>query len=133
IHKKGAKNDVENYRPISILNCFAKLIKKLVSKRLIQYFDRYSIFNNHQHGFRGGRSTSSAIIEFLNNLYKAMDEGHECVGLFLDLSKAFDLVDHNILLSKLSSYGVRGIPLQWFESYLHNRQNFVELRGRKSG
>lgn len=127
IYKKGSTSNVENYRPVVNLSVFSKVIEKVVSKRLTSFLEKSEIFNNNQHGFRKGRSTTSALAQFLNNLYKALDDGNTCLGLFLDLSKAFDLVNHEMLLGKLERFGVRGVALQWFESYLRGRQNYVQI------
>lgn len=124
---------IENYRPLSILSTFSKLFERLFCTRLLQFFNRHDLFNSAQHGFRVGRSTSTAIMDFLNDLYARLDRGESCIGIFLDLSKAFDLVNHSRLLDKLWDYGVRGVPLSWLRSYLTGRSQYVEIRGVKSG
>lgn len=133
LYKKNNPANVENYRPLSILSTFSKILEKIVSRQLVNFFEKYDLFNEHQHGFRKGHSTSTAIIEFLNSLYHCLDRGRSCLGIFLDLSKAFDLVDHARLLDKLDYYGVRGVPLQWFRTYLCNRPQSVEVNDAVSG
>jgi hypothetical protein len=85
------------------------------------------MFIESQHGFRKGKSTSRALVNFLEDVYKTLDNKEVYVGLFLDLCKAFDMVNHNILLQKLDTYGIRGIAHQWFASYVKNRKQLVEI------
>lgn len=129
VHKKGNTANVENYRPISLLSTVSKILERIVSRQLISFFEQCKLIHKDQHGFRKGRSTSTAVIEFLNRLYSCLDQGKVCLGIFLDLSKAFDLVHHGILLDKLELHGVRGLPLQWFRSYLCDRVQCVEIDG----
>ena len=96
-------------------------------KRLISYLNKYNIITDKQHGFQKGKSTNSAIINLIKNVYSSMDKKEISLGIFLDLSKAFDLVDHDILYKKLYVYGVRGLALKWFKSYLTNRKQMVEI------
>lgn len=129
IHKGGSATSIENYRPISILSCFSKVFEKAMANRIINFFDKNGLFGNFQFGFRRGCSTSGAIVAFLKMLYEELDDGNACVGIFLDLTKAFDLVDHEILLNKLYKYGIRGGVHEWFKSYLVNRRHYVEVKG----
>ena len=96
-------------------------------KRLVPFLNHHKILVNNQHGFCAGKSTNSAIINFLKNVYNSVDNKEISVGLFLDLSKAFDLVDHNILLKKLEAIGIRGVANTWFQSYLLDRDQRVEI------
>lgn len=132
IHKRDSHLIIDNYRPISLISTFAKILEKVVARRLMNFLDKCNILNPSQFGFRRGRSTSSAIINFLNILYKNMDSNKSCMGIFLDLSKAFDLVNHTTLLQKLDRYGIRGVALDWFTSYLRGRMHYVELGGIQS-
>ena len=116
----------ENYRPISVLVCFAKLLEKLMTKRLSKFIDKNKILSKHQYGFRVNRSTEHALIDFIDKITKAIDEGKYSIGIFLDLSKAFDTIDHRILLRKLDHYGIRGVAKDWFENYLYNRKQIVK-------
>jgi retron-type reverse transcriptase len=123
IFKGNEKNRFENYRPISVLTCFSKLLEKLMVKRLIAFIDKNKILSKHQYGFRQNRSTEHAIIDFVDKITKAIDQGKFSVGIFLDLLKAFDTINHKILIRKLDHYGVRGVAKKWFENYLSNIEN----------
>ena len=121
--------DPTNFRPISTLSAFTKILEKLVYKQLILYIEKYEILCQFQFGFRKGRSTEQAIAEINGNVKTAIDNDLYTYGVFLDFVKAFDTVNHNILLKQMSKYGIRGLPLQWFSNYLtnYNRQQFVSL------
>ena len=132
IHKKGDKSILSNYRPISILSVFSKLFEKLVHKRLISYLCHKRIIYNKQFGFRPGYSTYMALLDFCDKIANALENKEFVIGIFLDLSKAFDCLSHDILLEKLEYYGIRGITLEWFKSYLQNRKQFVQANGHSS-
>ena len=132
IFKSGDKNDVNNYRPISILTILAKVMEKLVYKRLMNYLNKNNILYNYQFGFRENHSTQLALFELIDHVSKVLDNGGYAAGLFLDLSKAFDTVNHDILLSKLENYGIRDTALNWFASYLRNRKQSVEIENISS-
>ncbi len=89
-------------------------------KRLINFIDENKILSKH-HGFRRNRSTELAVLDFVDKITKAIEEGKFTVGIFLDLSKAFDTINHKILIRKLE-HGIRGIAKKWFENYLYNRK-----------
>ena len=125
VYKTGNKTLVNNYRPVSILSIFSKLFEKLVYDKLICFIDKHNILYNKQFGFRKGYSTTHALIDFTDKLAKAFEKKESVLGLFLDLSKAFDCIDHSILLCKLNFYGIRGSALKWFHSYLSNRKQYV--------
>ena len=114
-----------NYRPISILPCLSKVLEKLFYSRLYTFITKFNIFNHHQYGFRQHYSTYMAVLELINNIYQGFENNEFTVGIFVDLKKAFDTVNHSILLDKLSYYGIRGIPPAWLSSYLSNRQQYV--------
>jgi hypothetical protein len=101
LFKKGAPNGIENYRSVSLVSTFSKILEKIVRVRLINFLGQHNIFIASQHGFCEGKSTNTALINSLEGVYKALDNKEVCVGLFLDLSKASDMVNHNILLQKL--------------------------------
>ena len=132
IYKANENNLFENYRPISVLTCFSKLLEKLMYKRLYNYVEKHQILSEHQFGFRRNKSTEHAILELTDKISKAMDEGLYTIGIFLDLSKAFDTVNHEILIKKLEHYGIRGICLQWFTNYLQERSQIVKYKQHRS-
>lgn len=127
VDKGGDSLIPENYRPISTLSSFSQIFEKLVYKQLTSYIEKYKIINECQFGFRKGHSTEQAITEITDNLKKSIDNNLYTCGVFLDFAKAFDTVNHAILLKKLEKYGIRGIPLNWFTNYLTNRQQYVSL------
>ena len=112
IHKKQAKHIPGNYRPISLLSVFDKLLEKLMYARLYSFLLKHNILFKYQFGFRAGSSTSLAIIEIVDKLRESIDKGENVIGLYCDLTKAFDTVNHDILLYKLSYYGIRGHVLK---------------------
>ena len=132
IYKWGDKKDVGNYRPITVLSSFNKLFEKLISKRIISFLDRFNIISSRQYGYLRKKSTNHAIIDFIRNVLNAFQIKKYLVAIFIDLSKAFDCVDHAILLKKLDRYGFRGNILRLLESYLSNRKQFVDMDGTTS-
>ena len=127
VFKKGSETSPNNYRPISLLSIFNRILERLMYKRLINFIDKYNILFNKQFGFRSGHSTDHAILCILDKIQSAVESGLFSCGVFLDLSKAFDTVNHSILLDKLEHYGIRGIAKEWFSSYLRNRKQFVSI------
>ena len=125
LYKKDDPSYPGNYRPISLLSIFDKLLEKLMYNRLSKHLNRHKLLYEYQFGFRANYSTSLALIEVLDRIYDGLDNGNTVCGVYLDLQKAFDTVSHDILLAKLSHYGVRGIVHSRFQSYLHNRQQFT--------
>ena len=132
IYKKGKVSEITNYRPISLLNTFDKMLEKLIYNRLLTFLNKHNILYTHQYGFRTNHSCSLALIDAIDTIYGYLEKKEYVIGTFLDLSKAFDTVDHNILLYKLENYGVRGVANQWFKSYLSNRQQYVSINKIKS-
>ena len=131
-YKSGDKELFSNYRPISVLPAFSKILEKIVCDSLRQFCISNSIITEAQFGFMEGKSTEDATLNFVGDIVKSFDEGQYTVGIFLDLSKAFDTVDHEVLLVKLDHYGVRNECFMWFLSYLKNRQQYVSYNGSNS-
>jgi len=126
--KNTDQNDLGNYRPISLLPTISKIIEKVAHKQLYDYMDTNNLFNNSQYGFRKNHSTEYAAMEFVDKVAETLDKKCTPFAIFIDLSKAFDTLDHKILLQKLAHYGVHGTQLQWFESYLTGRSQCVKYR-----
>ena len=121
-----------NYRPISLLPLFSKILEKLMYNRLLGFLNKCKIINKNQFGFRNNHSTYMALLIMLENVRNALDNGEYAIGAFLDFQKAFDTVDNDILLNKLYNYGVRGIALEWFKSYMSNRYQIVKYNDCES-
>ena len=132
VHKVGPTDIIDNYRPISVLSVFSKIFEKLTLTRMENFAHRQKILTPCQFGFRHGRSTTHAIIEFMSHLIPAYHGKMFSVCFFLDLRKAFDLINHKLLLLKLDHYGYRGHCLKFLESYYRNRQQFVYVNGHSS-
>ena len=128
-HKKGSTTDVNNYRPISLLSTFSKIMEKLMATRLTSYLDLHGIIYPKQFGFRAGYSTTHSLIDITENIRKTMEAKKYGCGVFIDVKKAFDTVNHDILLNKLEHYGIRESALDWFKSYLSDRKQYVHLNG----
>ncbi len=129
LYKKNDSSLFTNYRPISLLPAISKVFEKVIFLQLYDYFHVNKLFYNHQYGFREGHSTEFAAIEVIDRITQQMDNGETPFNVYLDLSKAFDTLDHNILMEKLKHYGVRNTLI---ENYLSNRQQYVEIEGKKS-
>ena len=132
LYKKGDKCMPNNYRPISLLSCFNKIFEKILCKRLVTFLEINKILFEYHYGFRKLYSTTLALVEFTDNLIRDLDEGNYCISIFVDLTKAFDTVDHDILLTKLDHYGVRGHANDFFRSYLVHRFQYSSINGTHS-
>ena len=132
IFKKDDEQLLENYRPISTLPIFGKIFEKLIYSRLYGFFASNGILNKNQFGFRQGHSTSHALNYSINHIQKAIKKGNHVLGIFIDLSKAFDTIDHDILIKKLENYGIRGVALELIKSYLTDRTQYVNVLGETS-
>ena len=129
---KGETTFTGNYRPISLLSIFDKLLEKVMYSRLYKHLHANQILYQYQFGFRRNYSTTLALIDVIDKIYHKMDEGKLCTGINLDLQKAFDTVNHDILLYKLHNYGIRGVVYDWFRSYLTNRHQYTCIANTSS-
>lgn len=127
VHKRDDPRNPENYRPIALLSVFSKIFEKAFLLRLNSFLDRYDILTSRQYGFRKSRSTQDAIVSFYNKILDSFDKHQKSAGIFFDLSKAFDTINHKLLLQKLNAYGIRGSALEWLKSYLSGRTQSVQI------
>ena len=127
VHKKSDTLKCQNYRPISVLPFFSKIFERYLYDRLCEFFEKNSLFSSFQFGFRKGLSTQDAILNLTEYLYETLNNKEIAICIFIDYQKAFDTINHKILLSKLVKYGIRGKPLELFRDYLSNRQQRVKV------
>lgn len=133
IYKGGPKDSPESYRPISLLTAFSKLLERVVNRRLIRYIENKNLISQRQFGFRKGKSTEDAVALLTTLASEQLDKNRYCIGVFLDLAKAFDTVSIPILLQKLEKrFGIRGVALDWFRSYLMERKLYVKIGNYES-
>ena len=126
IFKSGQEELLTNYRPISVLPCFSKILERIMYNRLYTYLTENNLLFEKQFGFRSGHSTKHALVELIDKIHDVFNKNSYTLGKFIDLSLAFDTVDHEILLKKLYLYCVLGNSLKWFDSYLSNRKQYIE-------
>jgi hypothetical protein len=131
-HKSGSRALPANYRPIALTSHIIKIFEKIVRNSLVSFMNTNNLFNNSQHGFRTGRSCLSQLLAHFDSILKLLADGFDVDTIYLDFSKAFDKVDHNIVLSKLKKLGVRGKLLEWIKSFLMNRTQSVIINGTQS-
>ena len=132
VFKKGLTSKLSNYRPISLLSIFSKIFEKLMYQRLYNFLERHESLFNLQFGFRSGHSTDHALVSLAENIRSSLDNNRFGCGIFIDLQKAFDTVNHDILLRKLEHCGIRRSSQTWFKSYLHDRKQFISVNGHSS-
>ena len=131
VYKSGDNSSLSNYRPISVLPCFSKILERIMYRRLYSYLQENKILYSKQFGFQTGHSTDHAIIQLVEQIYENFEENKYTLGVFIDLAKAFDTVDHKILLRKMEIYGIGGTTLKWFENYLTNRKQYIQISNIK--
>jgi hypothetical protein len=132
VYKSDDKLQVANYRPISILPIFSKIFERIMYNRLLNYLQTKDILAQNQYGFRDKHSTYMALLSLVDDISEELNNKNYSIGIFIDLSKAFDTINHKLLIRKLNHYGVRGIVLDWFISYLTDRTQFVNIDGTNS-
>ena len=127
IFKQGKKDDPGNYRPISVLSPISKVIEKCMKERILNFFEHKNLFAQNQYGFRNKHSTEHALMNFMDFVTDELEKGNSIIGVYLDIKKAFDSVNFEILFKKLTRYGIRGQPLALIQDYLTNRKQKVKL------
>ena len=132
VFKKGSRFDEDNYRPISVLSNFSKLFEKAMYCRLCSYLEELIILYPFQLGFREKCLPSHALLSITESIRQSIDNNEFGCRIFIDLKKAFETVNHAILLTKLTHYGIRGAAYKWFNSYLSQREQFVSVNGHNS-
>ena len=132
LYKTGKQNAFTNYRPVSLLPQFSKILEKLFSEQLDVFIEKQNILCESQYGFRSNRSTSMALLELIEEITSAVDNKKCTIGVFIDLKKAFDTIDHKLLLTKLEHYGIRGVAYDWIKSYLCERKQYVSVNSCNS-
>ena len=132
IHKKGSKTLINNYRPVCNLSPFSKIFERVIHNRMLEFINKNNIFSNTQYGFRKEMGTETALIDFTDFIHQGLLKRHNVGTIFMDLSKAFDVMDHNILKIKLEHYGFRGKFLDFLISFIENRKYFVHVNGVNS-
>ena len=125
VFQGGDPSEISNYRPISVLPCFSKILERIMYNRLYRYLITEKLVYSKQFGFQTGLSTEHAIVKLVDHIYKSFEKDNYTQGGFIYLSKAFDTVDHTILIRKLEMYGIKGINLAWCRSYLTNRIQYI--------
>ena len=129
IHKKGEKSECDNYRPISLISDISKPLEKLVHERLYSFLEKEKLLFVGQYGFRNKRSTTDALTDITERIRVACDKGYYAFGALLDFRKASDTVNHEILLNKLTHYGIKSQAVDWFRSFLSQRVQYTSISG----
>ena len=132
IYKADDKSDLSNFRPISVLSCFSKILERIMYNRLYQYLTENKILYPKQFGFQTAHSTEHAIVQLVDQILESFEYNKYTLGVFIDLSKAFDTVDHSILLKKLELYGITDRNHPWFKNYLSNRKQFIQINNEEN-
>ena len=132
VHKNGPRSQAKNYRPITLTSHIIKIFERVLTKKLVEYLETNLLFNAQQHGFRKGRSCLSQLMEHYQKILNIMENGSNADIIYLDFAKAFDKVDHGILIRKLAQIGIGGRILAWIYEFLNNRQQIVKVSGSLS-
>ena len=129
IHKGGSKSNPANYRPVALTSHIIKIFKKVIRNKLASFLDQNNLLNENQHGFRPGRSCLTQLLAHHDNIISLLEQGQNVDVVYLDFAKAFDKVDHNIVLAKAYNFGIRGKLLAWIREFLSNRTQSVIVNG----
>uniref|UniRef100_A0A672F466 Reverse transcriptase domain-containing protein n=1 Tax=Salarias fasciatus TaxID=181472 RepID=A0A672F466_SALFA len=132
LYRSGDSKLYSNYRPVSLLCQFSKVLEKLFEKRLKVFLEKFNILSDSQYGFREQRPTALALLDLTEEISSYIDKSNHVIGVFVDLKKAFDTINHDILFMKMERYGIRGIFLEWLKSYMGNRKPYVQIRDYRS-
>ncbi len=132
VYKAGDSTLCDDYWPIALVKSFSKILEKIVQINLVDHLEINKLLYEHQYGFLRNKSTEHNLLHVINHISNSLNDGNFTVGVFLDLKKAFDVVDHNILLSKLPKYSITGSALDWFRIYLPNRSQIVDVHSNHS-
>ena len=132
VFKSNDATIFSNYRPISILPTISKVFERIICNQIHEHFTTHNLYYAHQYGFRKGHSTEHAMLEVIDRILQHLDKGETPINIYLDLSKAFDTLDHDILLHKLQNYGIHGTALDLLKSYLTERHQYVIYNESKS-
>ena len=125
--KGGDSTDLSNYRPVAVLPCFSKILERLMYNWLYRHLSNSKILYPKQFGFQKGHSTDHALLQLVDQIYESFERGEYTIEVFIDPSKAFGTVDHNILLTKLEIYRISSTHPQWFRNYLSNRKQYIQF------
>lgn len=129
LHKKGSREEIKNYRPITLVPIISKIFERVMFQKLNGFITSSELLKTEQYGFRKGRSTTLACFQLMKQISENLDKGNNVLAVLLDMSRAFDFVSHPLLLQKLERCGIRGTALSWIESYLKDRHQRVEITG----
>ena len=132
IFKKGDKKLPENYRPISLTSVPGKILERIIRNEIVNHMTANNLFTTCQHGFIAGKSCSTKLLEYMEDITQALSNGNGVDIIYLDFQKAFDKVPHKRLLKKLHDYGIRGQVYEWVKEFLNKRQQRVTINGSKS-
>ena len=131
-NKKGDRTDPANYRPVSLTFHVIKVFERVVRKNLVQHLEMNLLISRNQHGFRKKRSCMTQLLSHIEEIYTSLNNGDEVDVIYLDFAKAFDKVDHQVLLAKLKRYGIQGRALSWIKEFLLDRKQTVVVEGQRS-